>query len=205
MLAKGSIPWILTTFGITVCFAVAAYFTGLPYAKVGLIIGLLAFVFFFIFFRDPERYSMEGDECMLSPADGRIVDIRGRKLCIFMNFQNVHVNRAPLKGKVTFMEHKKGGYIPAFCKDSHRNERHHIFIDTEHGKIEVVQIAGTITRRIVPYIKEGDMMEKGQRIGMIRFGSRVDVTVPDNFVIECNKGDKVYAGRTAIARLKQKE
>ncbi|WP_370573112.1 phosphatidylserine decarboxylase [Methanomethylovorans sp.] len=205
MLAKGSIPWILTTFGITVCFALAACFTGLPYAKTGVAIGLLALVFFFVFFRDPERYSIEGEECMLSPADGRIVDIRNRKLCIFMNFQNVHVNRAPLKGKVTFMEYKKGGYIPAFCKDSHRNERHHIFIDTEHGKVEVVQIAGTITRRIVPYIKEGDMMEKGQRIGMIRFGSRVDVTVPDNFVIECNKGDKVYAGRTAIARLKQKE
>jgi phosphatidylserine decarboxylase len=205
MLAKGSIPWILITVGITVFFAIAACFTELPYTSTGLAIGLLSLMFFFVFFRDPERNSLEGEDCMLSPADGRIVDIRGRKLCIFMNFQNVHVNRAPLKGKVISTEYKKGGYIPAFCKDSHRNERHHIFIETEHGKIEVVQIAGTVTRRIVPYVKEGDVMEKGQRIGMIRFGSRVDVTIPDNFSIECQKGDKVYAGRTAIARLKIKD
>ncbi len=205
MLAKGSIPWILTTFGITFCFALVTYFTAHSYAKTVLTIGILVLAFLFIFFRDPERYPAEGNECMLSPADGRIVDIRNRKLCIFMNFQNVHVNRAPLKGKVTSLEYKKGGYIPAFCKDSHRNERQHIYMDTEYGKIEVVQIAGTITRRIVPYIKEGDFMERGQRIGMIRFGSRVDVTVPESFVIECNKGDKVYAGRTTIARLKQKE
>lgn len=205
MLAKGSIPWIVTTFGITICFAVATYFTESIYAKSGMVIGIIAILFFFVFFRDPERYYSEEDECMISPADGRIVDIRGRKLCIFMNFQNVHVNRAPLNGKVTAIEYRKGGYIPAFCKDSHRNERQHIFMDTEHGQVEVVQIAGTITRRIVPYVKEGDVMEKGQRIGMIRFGSRVDVTVPDNFQIECKKGDKVYAGRTAIARLKPEE
>lgn len=205
MLAKGSFPWILTTFGITFSFALVTYFTAHLYAKTGVTIGILVLVFLFIFFRDPERCSTDEENCMVSPADGRIVDIRGRKLCIFMNFQNVHVNRAPLQGKVTSIQYKKGGYIPAFCKDSHRNERQHIFIDTEHGEIEVVQIAGTITRRIVPYIKEGDFMEKGQRIGMIRFGSRVDVTVPDSFVIECNKGDKVYAGKTAIARLKQKE
>lgn len=205
MLAKGSIPWILTTFGVTVFFAIAAYLREFPYANAGLAIGLLALVFFFVFFRDPERDSPEGEDCMLSPADGRIVDIRGRKLCIFMNFQNVHVNRAPLKGRVVSTEYKKGGYIPAFCKDSHRNERHHIFIETEHGKIEVVQIAGAVTRRIVPYVKAGDVTEKGQRIGMIRFGSRVDVTIPENFSIECQKGDKVYAGRTPIARLKTED
>lgn len=205
MLAKGSVPWIVITTVITICFAVLAYFTGFPYAKAAAVMGLLVLAFFFVFFRDPERYSTEGDECMISPADGRIVDIRGRKICIFMNFQNVHVNRAPLKGRVTSLEYKKGGYIPAFCKDSHRNERQHIFIDTDHGKVEVVQIAGTVTRRIVPYVKEGDITEKGQRIGMIRFGSRVDVTVPDNFIIECKKGDKVYAGRTAIARLRSEE
>ncbi|MEZ5334910.1 MAG: phosphatidylserine decarboxylase [Methanolobus sp.] len=86
---------------------------------------------------------------MLSPADGKIVDIRGRKICIFMNFQNVHVNRAPINGKVHTIEHKKGGYIPAFCKDSCRNERSHTLIETEHGIVEVIQIAGTVTRRIV--------------------------------------------------------
>jgi phosphatidylserine decarboxylase len=205
MLAKGSLPWILSILFVVVFFGVLTYFTGNIYAITGLIIGLLILAFLFIFFRDPERYPLEDEDCMLSPADGRIVDIRGRKICIFMNFQNVHVNRAPLKGKVVSLEYKKGSYIPAFHKDSHRNERQHIFIDTDHGRIEVIQIAGTITRRIVSYVKEGDIMVKGQRIGMIRFGSRVDVTIPDNFNIECKKGDRVYAGLTTIARLKQKE
>jgi phosphatidylserine decarboxylase len=137
---------------------------------------------------------------MTAPADGKIVDIRGRKICIFMNVHNVHVNRAPLTGKVIAIEHKKGGYRPAFSKDSERNERSHIFIDTEHGIVEVTQIAGTIARRIVSYVQVGDQMVRGQRFGMIRFGSRVDVTIPENFDILCTKGDKVTAGMTIIAR-----
>ncbi|MBC7086670.1 MAG: phosphatidylserine decarboxylase, partial [Methanomethylovorans sp.] len=113
MLAKGSLPWILSILFVVVFFGVLTYFTGNIYAITGLIIGLLILAFLFIFFRDPERYPLEDEDCMLSPADGRIVDIRGRKICIFMNFQNVHVNRAPLKGKVVSLEYKKGSYIPA--------------------------------------------------------------------------------------------
>ena len=122
-----------------------------------------------------------------------------------MNLQNVHVNRFPLDGKVISIEHKKGGYIPAFCKDSHRNERSHVLIDTEHGPVEVIQIAGAAARRIVSYVKEGDNLAKGQRFGMIRFGSRVDVTIPDNFEIACQKGSKLYAGKSIIAKIKSKD
>lgn len=202
MLAKGSFPWILTSITVSVTSLLAYLLLGVPYTGYAALAAFCVTVFFLFFFRDPERDIIEHDSYMLSPADGRIVDIRNRKICIFMNFQNVHVNRAPINGKVHTIEHKKGGYIPAFCKDSHRNERSHTLIETEYGIVEVIQIAGTVTRRIVSYVKEGDYMKQGQRFGMIRFGSRVDVTVPDNFDIIIKKGDRVFAGETVIARIK---
>ncbi len=200
MLAKGSAPWMIALIAVTSLATILHMTFHLPFMGKVAYLGTAGFIFFFFFFRDPER---EGDYCyssMTSPADGKIVDIRGRKICIFMNVHNVHVNRAPLSGKVVAMEYKKGGYLPAFCKDSERNERNHIFIATEHGIVEVVQIAGALVRRIVPYVEVGDQMVRGQRFGMIRFGSRVDVTIPDNFEILCRKGDKVKAGMTVIAR-----
>lgn len=205
MLAKGSSPWIIITIGFTICLMIIYNITHSKYIGAGVFICLISLLFFLVFFRDPERHPPKGEEYMISPADGKIVDIRNRKICIFMNFQNVHVNRCPLNGKVVELKYKKGGFIPAYHKDSYRNERQHIYIETEHGKIEVTQIAGTVIRRIVPYVKVGDNILKGQRLGMIRFGSRVDVTIPDSFTIECKIGDKVYAGKSQIAKLKSKE
>jgi phosphatidylserine decarboxylase len=202
MLAKGSFPWILTSIAVSVVSFFAYLLYKVPYSGPIAIIALAGTIFFLFFFRDPEREIKEHDSHMLSPADGRVVDIRGRKICIFMNFQNVHVNRLPITGKIHTIEHKKGGYIPAFCKDSDRNERSHTLIETEHGLVEVIQIAGTVTRRIVSYVQEGDYMKQGQRFGMIRFGSRVDVTIPDNFEIHVKKGDRLFAGETVIARIK---
>jgi phosphatidylserine decarboxylase len=200
MLAKGSAPWIMALIALCILAAIAHIITYWPYMGSVAILGLALLIFFLFFFRDPEREVEHCCSSMTAPADGKVVDIRGRKVCIFMNVHNVHVNRAPLTGKVISMEHKKGGYMPAFHKDSERNERTHTLIDTEHGIVEVVQIAGTIARRIVSYVQVGDQMDRGQRFGMIRFGSRVDVTVPENFDILCKKGDKVTAGMTIIAR-----
>lgn len=202
MLAKGSFPWILTSIVVGVLSSLTYLLYRIPYTGTVAWLSICVTIFFFFFFRDPERKIEEHDSYMLSPADGKIVDIIGRKICIFMNFQNVHVNRAPINGKVHLIEHKKGGYIPAFCKDSHRNERSHTLIETEHGIVEVIQIAGTVTRRIVSYVQEGDHMKQGQRFGMIRFGSRVDVTIPENFEILTKKGDRVFAGETVIARIR---
>jgi phosphatidylserine decarboxylase len=202
MLAKGSFPWILTSITVSVVSFFAYLLYKIPYSEMITVLGISVTIFFLFFFRDPEREIKEHDSHMLSPADGRIVDIRDRKICIFMNFQNVHVNRLPITGKIHTIEHKKGGYIPAFCKDSCRNERSHTLIETEHGLVEVIQIAGTVTRRIVSYVQEGDYMKQGQRFGMIRFGSRVDVTIPENFEILIKKGDRVFAGETVIARIK---
>ncbi len=199
MFAKGSTPWIVAVLIFTTISGAGAYFTKDPYMKFVAYMGVMFFVFLLWFFRDPDRNVKICKNCMVAPADGKVMDIRGRTVCIFMNFQNVHVNRTPLAGTIRNIEHKKGGYIPAFCKDSDRNERNQIIIDTEHGEVSVMQIAGTITRRIVTYVKEGDITQQGQRFGMIRFGSRVDVTVPDVFDILCKKGDRVYAGETVIA------
>jgi len=199
MFAKGSTPWIVVVLIFTIISGAGAYFTKDPYINFVAYMGIMFFVFLLWFFRDPDRNVKICKNCMVAPADGKVMDIRGRTVCIFMNFQNVHVNRTPLAGTIRNIKHKKGGYIPAFCKDSDRNERNQIIINTEHGEVSVMQIAGTITRRIVTYVKEGDITQQGQRFGMIRFGSRVDVTVPDVFDILCKKGDRVYAGETVIA------
>jgi len=121
-----------------------------------------------------------------------------------MNIHDVHVNRAPLAGKVTHIDYRPGGYIPAFNKDSEVNERNHIVIRTDAGLLELTQIAGVLTRRIVSYISEGSCVKRGERIGMIRFGSRVDVVVPEGYGFCVGVGKKVTAGITIIARKKEK-
>ena len=156
-------------------------------------------IFFIWFFRDPERTVEGPKDVILSPADGKIVDIRDNTACIFMNIYNVHVNRAPVSGKIVKMKHKDGGYLPAFFKDSHRNERNLICIESDYGLVRMVQIAGTVTRRIDTYFNVGDSVVRGERIGMIRFGSRVDITPPNGYTLIVNKGDRVKAAISAIA------
>lgn len=169
------------------------------------LIFLLASVFFLFFFRDPDRdIPPEG---MVSPADGVVKEIRddGMKvrIAVFMNIYNVHVNRAPISGRIVDIRHVFGGYIPAFRKDSERNERTYISMETPIGRVEVVQIAGALVRRIVTYVRKGDTVKKGQRIGMIRFGSRVDVIMPSERVkVICEVGDRVKAGESVIALFK---
>jgi len=167
-------------------------------------IGIASLLFLFLFFRDPER-SPESTNCddMLSPADGRILRIEHNKLSIFMNVHNVHVNRAPLEGEIKDIEYKKGSKFPAFSKNSDRNERNDITITTDAGDVTVTQIAGTLVRRIVCYIKKSENIQRGQRIGMIRFGSRVDVSLPHGYAFIVTKGQKVKAGKTVIAMCKR--
>ena len=156
-------------------------------------------ILFIWFFRDPERTAQGPEDVIVSPADGKVVDIRDNTACIFMNIHNVHVNRAPASGKIVKMKHKDGGYLPAFFKDSHRNERNLICIESDYGLVRIVQIAGTVTRRIDTYFNVGDRVVRGERIGMIRFGSRVDITPPNGYTLIVNKGDRVKAAISAIA------
>ncbi len=182
------------------------YFSGLmmvPFAVL-FIAGLLLTIFFLIFFRDPERTPPGDEDDAVSPADGKVITIKDRTVSIFMNIHNVHVNRAPLGGTVMRIDYKPGGYIPAFNKDSYVNERNQVAINTEYGNIELTQIAGVLTRRIVSYICEGRNVKRGERIGMICFGSRVDVTIPQVYEFTVGPQDKVKAGETVIAMRKEK-
>jgi phosphatidylserine decarboxylase len=207
MLAKGSGSWIGTPLLLTV---VTGYFStrSVGVMMVALIClsiaGLLLTLFFIMFFRDPERTPKGDEDDAVSPADGRVISVNDRKLCIFMNIHNVHVNRAPLSGTVMEIDYKPGGFIPAFNKDSDVNERNHVVINTECGNLELTQIAGVLTRRIVSYISEGSAVKRGERIGMIRFGSRVDIIIPETYFYSVSMGDKVKAGETIIARKKRK-
>jgi len=168
------------------------------------IIAAFLTIFFIIFFRDPQRSPPGNEDDAVSPADGKVISIQNRTMCIFMNIHDVHVNRAPLSGIVTHIDYKPGGYIPAFNKDSDVNERNHVVMNTDAGTLELTQIAGVLTRRIVSYISEGTELKRGERIGMIRFGSRVDVTMPEEYVFTVKLNDSIKAGETIIAVRKEK-
>ncbi|WP_135604232.1 phosphatidylserine decarboxylase [Methanococcoides sp. NM1] len=202
MLAKDSTSWIAVLGFFALASTIASYLTGLALLRYLSYLGLALFVFMIWFFRDPERTTKICDHCLFSAADGKVIDVSNGKVCVFMNVHNVHVNRAPISGTIRSITHKKGGHIPAFNKDSERNERTITVIESSHGDVKVTQIAGVLVRRIVSYLQVGDKVASGQKIGMIRFGSRVDVTIPSDFEISCKVGDRVYAGVTIIAKEK---
>ncbi|WP_440952729.1 phosphatidylserine decarboxylase [Methanococcoides sp. FTZ1] len=202
MLAKDSTSWIAFVGFFALAVAIVSFLTGLPSLRYLSYVAFAIFIFLIWFFRDPERTTKICDHCLFSAADGKVIDISNGRVCVFMNVHNVHVNRAPISGTIRSIEHKKGGHIPAFNKDSERNERTITVIGSSHGDVVVTQIAGVLVRRIVSYLHEGDEVFSGQKIGMIKFGSRVDVTVPSNFEIVCKVGDRVYAGETIIAKEK---
>jgi len=157
-----------------------------------------------VFFRDPKRAI---GKAIVSPADGKIRDIKLEKdqvfISIFMGITNVHVNRMPIDGIITDMKHFPGKHMRAYKKESEFNERVTIDIESPIGNIRLVQIAGLIARRIYPYIKKGDKLKKGDKIGIIRLGSRVDVYLPANKIKKVNVKikDTVYAGVTTIVEL----
>jgi phosphatidylserine decarboxylase len=201
------LPFILALGILTLIFACFAFITAT-------ILSLSAAVFVAWFFRNPERKAPEKKGVVISPADGRIIKIenvdghdlvRGRliKISIFMNIFNVHVNRIPYSGTVRLIRYKKGSFISAnFDKASSLNEQNAIVIDTDQGgEILTVQIAGLIARRIVCWIKEGMRVERGDRFGLIRFGSRLDVYLPGESKINVKVGEKVRAGETRLGDL----
>ena len=177
------------------------------------IIFLFLSLFTLWFFRDPERYFDSKDNQLLSAADGKICFIgeenppsetqfkeKMKKVSIFMNVFNVHVNRSPVNGNIKKIIYKNGKFFNASLdKASEHNERNSFIIETNTDKIVVVQIAGLIARRILSFISEGNKIDKGDRIGLIRFGSRVDIYFPPTYDIKVNQNDIVVAGETVIA------
>ncbi len=165
------------------------------------------------FFRDPERTGERGSSLVVSPADGKLIMItevdepnfvRGRalRLSIFMNVFNVHVNRYPVDGAVTYVHYNEGKFLNAAAeKSSLENEQMSVGIETGKHRILVRQIAGLIARRIVTYGREGEKVDQGQRMGIIRFGSRVDVYMPTDSKVRVKIGDMTVAGTTVVAEL----
>ncbi len=202
---------------------------GLPFIAVSLVIAIVVFLsgfkvvslFFFVllffitwFFRNPERATPEKEGLIISPADGVVIRIEEassqeipgqtlRKISIFMNVFNVHVNRFPCSGIVRTINYKKGKFLSAnLDKASEANERNTVVIRMADGReIVTIQIAGLVARRIVWWIKEKDVAQKGKRFGMIRFGSRLEVFMPLSSAVLVKTGDKVRAGETPIGEL----
>jgi len=194
--------------------SMAALMLWMPLAATGFLLTL----FTLWFFRDPERNTPQDSNLIISSADGKVCLIdeayppeelsinsqKMKRICVFMNVFNVHVNRSPIKGVAEDIVYKKGQFLNASLdKASDKNERSSLVINTDNEtKIIVVQIAGLIARRILGFISTNHNLEQGERFGLIRFGSRVDIYMPLDAVTKCIVGDKVTAGESVLASLK---
>ena len=173
------------------------------------ILSLILLIFTFYFFRDPERVVPIGDDILVSPADGLITNIteikEGKKtytrVSIFLSIFNVHIQRLPISGVVTKVDYIEGKFINATLdKASDENERLKITIKNGNNLIYVTQIAGLIARRIVNYVKPNENINQGERYGIIKFGSRVDIEFPNSFKLLVNEGQQCIGGETIIAQ-----
>ncbi len=213
MIAKEGLPLILGTLGVTVVFALLGLiFRHTAWWVLAGIFALLT-VFNLYFFRDPERQPPDDPHAIVSPADGTIIEIkeveepeyfRGkvRQISIFLSVFNVHVNRIPISGKVEYVAYHPGKFLAAFKdKASLDNEQTAIGISDAYGRrVLFKQIAGLIARRIVCHVKEGQQVTVGERMGLIRYGSRVDVFFDLSARVLVKKGQKVKGGETVLAR-----
>jgi phosphatidylserine decarboxylase len=185
---------------------------------VGVAAGLVTVVFavfFLFFFRDPDRQVTQGTNVVLAPADGRVIvagDAVGpgspegtwRQISMFLSPMDVHVNRMPVGGRVTQVKYHPGRFLPAYRSDAgHLNEYTEVWVDHRGEPIVVRQIVGVLARRIVCRTKPGDEVTAGQRFGVMKFGSRMDVFVPPTANIVVKVGDRVTAAVTVIATLRE--
>ncbi len=179
-------------------FTLAVFWFVPPLASVGVV--LLAFTL--NFFRDPERHTPESSDALVSPADGRIIRADSARVSIFMNVFNVHVCRSPIAGRVTSVTHEPGRFLAAMKPEaSEQNERTRIVVQPQTGApVGFVLVAGLIARRIVCRVASGRELLAGDRVGIIRFGSRVDLDLPPGTLPAVGVGDRVVAGETVVAR-----
>ncbi|MGU3400170.1 phosphatidylserine decarboxylase [Brucellaceae bacterium D45D] len=177
-------------------------------------IGMVLTVWCIYFYRDPERVTPVDDDLVISPADGKVsfvglavppaeLDLGiapMMRVSVFMNVFSVHINRSPVRGRIEKIVHRPGKFLNAeLDKASTDNERNSVLIENERGKFGVVQIAGLVARRIVCWSRETDALSVGERFGLIRFGSRVDVYLPEGAVVRVAVGQTAVAGETVLA------
>jgi phosphatidylserine decarboxylase len=178
--------------------------------------GICTFLTLFViyFFRDPERDVPPDEKAILSPADGKVIQVQpcqeerflkgpAIKVSVFMSLFNVHVNRSPLSGRIVDSSYSSGKFLRAdLDRASTANEQNALLVETEEGaRLLVVQIAGLIARRIVCWVKKGDSVVRGQRFGLIRFGSRLDIYLPPGTRLQVQVGQKALAGQTILGHL----
>lgn len=206
-LAKEGLPFIIA--GILLflaCLMVPGW--------VGALVFAVYTAFAVWFFRDPERIMPPGDDLVICPADGRVVEVvrvekapyldsPALKVGIFMSPFNAHINRAPITGAVERVEYRRGSFMKADLEQaSLLNEHNAVILRRDDGvRIQVVQVAGLVARRIVCYLSKGDKIERGRRFGLIRFGSRVDTYFPVTAEIRVKPGDRVRAGESVLGRI----
>lgn len=190
----------------------AAMLTSVVFPWYVAILFWVIFAFVLQFFRDPHRPIPEDEGVIISPADGKVIftglvddpylDRKAFKISVFMNVFSVHSNRAPLSAKVKQIWYHAGLFVnAAFDKASEENERNAVWFQTDDGKDVIsVQVAGLVARRILCYVKEGDELQRGQRYGFIRFGSRVDLFLPEGFSASVSLGDNVSSGSSILGK-----
>jgi phosphatidylserine decarboxylase len=204
--AREGYPFLIFLFMVAVFFFILGWL-----AVVAFCMALFAFVVFF--FRNPNRKVPQGDDLIVSPADGRVIAVEeldhapliegpATKVSIFMSVLNVHINRMPVKAVIKEIRYRPGKFLVASLdKASEHNESNTIMMEDEKGRrLAMSQIAGLVARRIVCYVKTGDIRNIGQRLGLIRFGSRVDLYITTPHTLEVSVGNKVKGGSSIIGR-----
>lgn len=211
--AREGYPFIAYTAGLTALLSVATWRLCSPVLLIPAILALILTLFVLYFFRNPERTAPADPATVIAPADGTVIVAEqvpetplgapAMKISIFMSVFNVHVNRVPFDGKVVDTFHHSGKFFDARDgRASCENERNGIILEIANGtRIAFVQIAGLVARRIISYPLVGDLLVRGERYGLIRFGSRVDVYLPMDVTPLVKIGDKTVAGETVLARL----
>jgi phosphatidylserine decarboxylase len=205
-IAREGWPYIASLLGLAALLAAAR----LPWPA-GICAGLAVFTLFF--FRDPERAVPRDPRLVLSPADGRVVKLAQApeanplgpgawQVSIFLSVFDVHVNRAPIGGRIARVDYTRGEFLPAFDdKASLRNEQNSVLVERDGARVAFKQIAGLIARRIVFRKRVGELVEGGERVGMIKFGSRVDLFVAEGVRLRVKVGDRVTGGVSVIGEL----
>lgn len=218
--------FMITKYGYDVYFTIAAvcvviivlallFVEPKSYRYSLIVVSLTVLGFTSYFFRDPDRRTPKGDNLIIAPADGKVIVVKQvhddeffhadvQQISIFMSPLNVHVNRSPITGTVKHTRYVKGEYFAAFeDKASEKNEQMIVGLESTRGKVLCKQIAGFVARRIVCSLKAGDSVNVGDRFGMIKFGSRVDVFLPLSVNINVNVGDVTRAGETMLGKFPQ--
>jgi len=204
-IAPDGLPFLAGFLGVALVPALVAGGLGAPAWGSGIAAapGLILLLFSAWFFRDPERRPPEGAGIIVSPADGKVVAVNDGPtapgLAIFLNVFDVHVNRSPIAGRVESVRYTEGRFLAAFDQRAgEANERNDIVVAGTGGTVCVSQIAGLIARRIICKVKPGDRLEAGQRVGLIRFGSRTDLVLPPGARVSVRVGDRVKGGETPV-------